>query len=477
MPRGFDEHPFLSGLTKPCRMEVDAPDLQIEGEWPRDLAGSFYRNGPDLLYPPRDDDYHWFDGDGMVFAFHMEDGKVSLVNRWVRTEKWLAEKAAGRKLFGTFGNPATSDMETLGDTPYTAANTHVMAHAGKLYALWEAGYPMELDPITLETKGPDKLEGKMGATFTAHPHIDFRTGEMITFGAHARGIGSPHVRYGVIDSTGKVTASAEFEAPYASLMHDFYVTENWVIFPVFPLSINVERAQKGLPVNAWDTSLHTHFGLMPRSGDVDKMVWFEMDPRHSYHVYNAWEEQGPNGPEIVAVVASGDRAPLFPDLQGNMPSHQDSKFWLHRWRFPLDGSTNAIKEEKLSDADTQFPRPDDRHFCYKTRHVFCNSNLHSDVGRTDGMDSVYRLDLETGKEDRCDLGKGNAVGEVVVAPRNGATEECDGYVLGITYDHETDTSALSCFDPLNLAAGPIARAKVPFRIPAGFHVWYEPSAS
>ncbi|MCV7080801.1 carotenoid oxygenase family protein, partial [Mycolicibacterium insubricum] len=46
---------------------------------------------------PTDEDYHWFDGDGMVYAFYIENGRISLRNRWVRTDKFLLEQggAAG----------------------------------------------------------------------------------------------------------------------------------------------------------------------------------------------------------------------------------------------------------------------------------------------------------------------------------------------------------------------------------------------
>ena len=39
----------------------------------------------------------------MLHAFHLENGRASYRNRWVRTPKWLAEHDAGRALFGGFG--------------------------------------------------------------------------------------------------------------------------------------------------------------------------------------------------------------------------------------------------------------------------------------------------------------------------------------------------------------------------------------
>ena len=76
-------------------MECDVNDLVIEGQIPKELNGSFYRNGPNPSTRLRGH-YHWFAGDGMVHAFHLEDGRVSYRNRWVRTIKWEKEREAGQ---------------------------------------------------------------------------------------------------------------------------------------------------------------------------------------------------------------------------------------------------------------------------------------------------------------------------------------------------------------------------------------------
>lgn len=60
--------PYLTGHHAPNRFEADAPDLVVTGELPADLAGVFYRNGAEPLYPPTEEEYHWFDGNGMVYA-------------------------------------------------------------------------------------------------------------------------------------------------------------------------------------------------------------------------------------------------------------------------------------------------------------------------------------------------------------------------------------------------------------------------
>ena len=91
MVASFGTDPALNGYYRPFHAEMDAPDLVIEGTLPENLAGSFYRNGPDPQFPVHPQDrYHVFDGDGMIFGITIGGGKASLKNRWVRTPKFLA---------------------------------------------------------------------------------------------------------------------------------------------------------------------------------------------------------------------------------------------------------------------------------------------------------------------------------------------------------------------------------------------------
>src|SRR5207248_10107304 len=66
----------------------------------------------------------------------------------------------------------------------SAANTNIVFHGGKLLALWEAGRPWRVDPVTLETIGEDDMGGALGPrrAISAHPKLDRATGEMWNFG-------------------------------------------------------------------------------------------------------------------------------------------------------------------------------------------------------------------------------------------------------------------------------------------------------
>jgi len=186
----FPQTANFTGIFAPSGIEADVPRLDVvDGGVPQDLEGAFFRVAPDPQFPPLAEDDIWFNGDGMVSRFGFRDGTVSLKQRWARTRKFEAERAAGKALFGAYRNPLTDDPSVAGEVRSTA-NTNVIVHAGKLLALKEDSPPVWMDPETLATIDPVyTFGGRMTSqTFTAHPKIDARTGEMLAFGYAARGL-------------------------------------------------------------------------------------------------------------------------------------------------------------------------------------------------------------------------------------------------------------------------------------------------
>ena len=187
----------------------------------------------------------------MVHAFYIDNGRVGYKNRWVRTVKWQHEREARRSLFGAF-NPMENDPSVQGIQTDGLANTNIVWHGQRLLALEEAHAPIELDPLTLNTKGVHDFGGKLVGPMTAHPKIDPDTGEMLAFGYNADGLISNQMSFFVVDQDGNLTRSETFEAPYASMVHDFMVTKEHILFPIMPLTGSMERAMSGAPVYAWE---------------------------------------------------------------------------------------------------------------------------------------------------------------------------------------------------------------------------------
>ncbi len=293
----------------PIPMECDAPHLKIVGELPRELNGTLYRNGPNPQFDVPG--AHWFVGDGMLHAFHLENGRASYRNRWVRTPKWQAEHDAGRALFGGFGRKLPDAPPTT-ITDGGVANTNIIFHGGRLLALEEGHLPTEIEPGTLKTRGYVDYDRSIAGPFTAHPKIDPVTGEMIFFGYNAAGPLTAAMSFGAVGANGVVTRFDRFQTPYASMVHDFIVTENHVLFPILPLTGSMDRAMSGKPPYAWEPDKGSCVGVMKRNGAVKDIVWFRGEACYVFHVMNAWED----GNRIIADVMQFEEAPLFPHPDG-----------------------------------------------------------------------------------------------------------------------------------------------------------------
>jgi carotenoid cleavage dioxygenase len=456
-------NPYLVGNFAPVRGEDDF-ELEVVGEIPAGLAGTFYRNGPNPQFEPRDT-YHWFSGDGMLHGFFVEDGKVRYRNRYIRTPKWETEHDAGKSLFGTFGNPMTTDPSVMG-TDSGVANTNIVWHGDRLLALEEGHAPFELDPATLESRGyVADYRGKV----TAHPKLDPETGEMVWF-AYSAGQTplNAQMSYGVTGKDGRVTQRQEFEAPFAAMVHDFLVTRRHALFPILPLTMSLERAMSGAPPIAWEPGKGSHVGVMARDADVSTMRWFTTDACYVFHPMNAWEE----GDKIFADVMEYPVAPLFPTVDGSRPRNAFAR--LVRWTFDLADNSNTIKRTQIDDMAGEFPRFDERHAGLGYRHGWFAgiSRQGEDNVR---FDTIAHLDLATGKRSQHVFEAGDSPGEPVFVPRSPDAAEGDGWLAAVVYRGEEDRSDFVVYDAADVAAGPIAVAKVPRRVPFGFHGNWRPA--
>ena len=284
---------------------------------------------------------------------------------------------------------------------------------------------------------------------------------MVFFGNQAQGPGSAAVRYNVADRNGKLTKNEMIETPFSSFVHDFFVTKNYAIFPIFPLTFDMGRAiAGGLPM-AWEPDRGTHFGVLPRDGTAADISWHSMDSRWSFHHMNAWED----GDSLKIDICASNATQFAPMPDGNMASEADGLApTLRRWSIDLSGKTDTIAEELLDDLPCEFPRTDDRYMTRPYRHGFA-------VGAESGQLMFNRLvHFDTQSGERKTWGEDKYLfGEPLFAPRADNADEADGYLLMLAFDQVTQLSEMMIFDAATVEKGPIGRVKLPLRIPAGFH--------
>ena len=456
-------NPYLRGNFGPIGSEDDF-ELTVAGDMPKALSGALYRIGPNPHFSPRDENHHWFLGDGMVHAFHLEDGRARYLNRWVRTPKWETENAAGRALFGSWGNPMTTDPSVMGQDS-GAANTNIVWHGGKLMALEEGHQPFAVDRATLgpASGGYQAFGGGLLPRFTAHPKADPETGELLFFGYGQDAMPlSNKVSYGVLNAEGALIRQDVFEAPYSSMIHDFATTRNHVLFPVLPLTGSLERAMSGKPAFAWEPDKGGFVGVLNRSAAIETIRWFEVEANYVFHIMNAFEE----GDLIHADVMQYDHAPLFPLPDGSRGAAAGAR--LVRWTFDLAGESDAIRRTVMDDLSGEFPRIDDRYAGLAYRHGWYAAKAQPGGGEV-LLDSVAHIDHATGKRSLHVLPEGDKISEPVFVPRAADAAEGDGWLLATVYRGAEDRSDLAVFEAQDVERGPIALAQLPRRVPFGFH--------
>ncbi|MFZ0835034.1 MAG: carotenoid oxygenase family protein, partial [Mycobacterium sp.] len=322
--------PFFTGNYAPVADELTRFDLPVEGSIPPELIGWYLRNGPN----PRKATGHWFTGDGMIHGVRLEGGRATWYrNRWVRTESFV-------KPFPLYNPDGTRNLHA------SVANTHVVRHAGKTLALVESSLPYEITN-ELETLGAYDFGGKLADSMTAHPKICPVTGELHFFGYG--NIFTPHVTYHRADANGDLTVNRPVDVPALTMMHDFALTAEHVIFMDLPIVFNLDIAMSGardMPYR-WDDNYGARFGVLRRDDPFGEIRWFEIDPCYVFHVANSYDADS----SIVL------QAVRYPEL------------WRHNggfeadgvmWQWTIDLAAGAVEERQLDDRGVEFPRIDDR---------------------------------------------------------------------------------------------------------------------
>ncbi|MFT4997321.1 MAG: carotenoid cleavage dioxygenase-like enzyme [Chitinophagales bacterium] len=463
------DNPFLQFPFGPIQMECDAHDLVVEGEIPPELHGSLYRNGPNQRYAPRGE-YHLFAGDGMVHAFHIKDGKASYNNRWVRTAKFNMEAKEGRALVNAMNpfdcEPEYSDFVLVDKEGL--ANTAMVWHGDRLLALEEGHRPYEIDPVTLESIGSWSFRGKLHTAMTAHPKIDPVTGEMIFFAYMATGPFAPDVMLHKVNPAGVLTESIHIPAPYSSMIHDFVITDNYILIPVFPISGSLERAMEGGAPFAWEPDLPVKIGILARhGGNAENIQWLDMDLSFVFHFMNGFDQDG----VITVDCCQLTHAPLFPLVDGSESGKAIP--YLHRWTIDMNADNPRVEFEKIDDYESEFPQCDLRYLGKPYRHgwyVSPDGELASTISKDADhfFNVVGHFDHETGKDDRYSLGQSTA-SEALFVPKSENAAEGEGFLLTVGSSFETHTSSLYIFDALALSKGPLAVVRLSHNVPAGFH--------
>ncbi|MCB1028616.1 MAG: carotenoid oxygenase family protein [Microthrixaceae bacterium] len=454
------ENPHLIGQYRPVHDEIDVDHLEVQGELPAGLVGSYVRNGPNPFFAPTGA-YHLFDGDAMLHGVTLDGSGAAYRNRWIRSAGLLAEVEAGHPLFGGLAEyklPPDDVIAKVGVLKNTA-NTNIVAHGGRMLALMEAAPPTEVDPATLATVGEFSFGGALAGPMTAHPKVDPDTGNLHFFGYSPL---PPFLRYHVASPDGVLLNSTEIEIPQPVMMHDFVITDRHAVFFDLPAVFDIAAMMEGRPFTRWEPDLGARIGTIALDGTGD-VTWHEIDPCYVFHFLNASETVD----GVIEVI--GCRAETLPVSFGDQPP-ADVSPTLHRWTIDTAGSPAApsVTTTRLDDRPGDFPRIDDRLTGRPNRFGYVGC-LRDVVEGDATFGGVTAWDFQRNESTTWECAATEAVGEPAFAPDPAGTAENDGWLTTITTDLARDRSYLDVLDARDVAAGPVARVKLPRRVPFGFH--------
>ncbi len=464
-------HGGLANLDEEYAYWID----EIEGDIPRDLTGTFFRNGPGRQRIGTSKYGHWFDGDGMLCAFTFADGRVHFRNRYVRTPKYVEETAAQAVLYRGFGTQVPGGFsKNVLRMPANPANTHTMFHGGHLLALNEGGKPWKLEPSDLATVGEFTYDGGLKASdvFSAHGKVHGTTGEYINYGAGISGFGlkgpKPCLTMYRIKPDGKLASREQVPLTSFPFCHDFALSERYAVFFVgsivfgnmMPVILGTRTISDqvtfdpSIPMQVIVVDLHS----------LKEVRRFETDAGAMIHFGNTYEE----GNEIIVDGMFADNFEANKTLTDVF--NPDGRFGGGAYmRYRLNMETGGLSRERVCKTESEFPTFNTTYTGKRNDVTWTACSVPN--GANSFFNAIQRI-TRGGEATLLELPKGLYGSEPLFAPATDARKEDDGYVLEVVYNGFTHRSQLQIYRADSMAH--VSTLHLKHHVPHQFHGHFTP---
>lgn len=475
----------LSDNFAPVREEVTATDLQVSGVIPDHLDGRYIRIGPNPLTDPDPARYHWFMGEGMAHGVRLRDGRA----QWYRN-RYVRSGGVAQAL----GEPGPSGRPHAGID--FSPNTNVIQQGGRTFAIVEGGArPYELTD-ELGTRGICDFDGTLPGGYAAHPHRDPATGELHAV-SYFWGWGN-RVQYTVLGTDGRIRRAVDIKVGGNPMIHDFSLTENFVIIYDLPVTFDLDLAAGQLPRPArsalswllgrrsiperviasaikhgpgnagpgrdfpyrWNPGYPARVGVLPREGGSRDIRWFEVDQCFVFHPLNAYEQDDTIVLDVVR----------HPRMFATERAPEEGAATLNRWT--VDLRLGKVSHTLLDGHRQEFPRHNEQRTGLPYRYGYAPGIDPAAPAAPQGTNftanAVLKHDLAEGTSRTTirRLGHRRAA-EFTFVPNPTQAAEDDGILMGYVHDSETGRSDLQLLDAGTL--DDIATIHLPVRVPYGFH--------
>ncbi len=444
----------------------------ISGEIPLELRGSLYQNGAGLLERSGERIRHWFDGDGAVLGVRFADAGATGVYRYVQTDGYQAEEKAGRFLFGGYDRtPSGSLWQQVSLPVKNSANSGLLVLPDRLLALWGIGAPHALHRHTLKTVGLERSLGlSADAPYAVLPKIDPETGEIFNFGISYGPQAQLHLyRH---SSTGKLLQKANHSLKQQPLIHDFALTQNYLIFFIPPVSLNV------LPFLTKQKSFSQALSWKPNKGTqvlvIDRQT-FSVVSRSTADTWFQWRFGNSCDDSDGSILTNIVCYPNFPDinqfLQEVLTGQTQTTAPGTLWQIRIDPqSAKVIEKQQLFDRGCEFPTTAPTDVGRPWRYTYLSVQRPDSISGDDLPGAIAQFDHQTGTLKETHFEENCWPSLPIYAPRPNTTDP--GWILTVVFNGDCDRSELWIFDAAHLDHDPVCRLALLQVVPLGFQgIW------
>ena len=285
----------------------------IYGSVPPDINGIMYKNGVGRIKLNNNLYFeHWFDGDGMATSLQFFGNgqsplfttKYILTNRYLKqgnvTDKFLANGA---------WTQCTDWYRNILAQPNNPSNTNLFYFNNKLFSLCEGGYPIQLDKYNLNTiNNAYTFNNKLSSFFGAHPKIYFNqeldANVMINIGISISPPSTNFVLYiySILENeTEDILNTNYINLPYNCLIHDFLITNNYIIILLSPYIMSSKNILKSVLFGAdslgnyqeWRPELGSYLYILDKHS-LNLIINKQIETISSWHWINGYDDENNN---------------------------------------------------------------------------------------------------------------------------------------------------------------------------------------
>eukprot|EP01102_Stenamoeba_stenopodia_P021763 TRINITY_DN8865_c0_g1_i1.p1 TRINITY_DN8865_c0_g1~~TRINITY_DN8865_c0_g1_i1.p1 ORF type:complete len:572 (-),score=88.42 TRINITY_DN8865_c0_g1_i1:122-1837(-) len=501
-------------------------ELEVVGQLPAELKGTLYRNGPGLLEVYGTPLKHPIDGDGMICAITLKDGRAWFKSKYVKTSGYVLEKQNQKAMLkGMMGTvPKDSDVPADKLRFKNPSNTNVYYWGGRLLATWESGLPYSLDPDTLETIRKDTLNGALAQAgcLAAHFRLDTAMNRLVTLSFRPE-IGQGNLYIHEFDEEFGLIKQNKIVLDRFYYCHDFLLTDNYYIVhqsPFYNMTPEVVMKMTSGEMSSgesmrWYPEIPCSMIVISR-WNPDEIHIIPIEPCHVYHHVNAFEHTEGNRKLIKlstvclpksfnmdfekriwlsnASVAPGRLLDFEIDLQTNKCVYTNYSLSTKPPKLIEHNAHPNIQPGVLDDrsgegslfTSCEFPsynldytsRP------WRYSYLMASTNESKPIPYQEIVKVDHKAVFDRRNDKTTNSGEVRSfwsarsefgvVGEPVFVPRAATQrgqllDEDDGWVLTQLYNCKEHRTEYVVLDAKNLEKGPIARLRLKHHTPYGFH--------